>query len=89
MLRMTPGALGGARLEVIDTGIGMTTSEVVTAMSVFGQVENVMSRRHSGTGLGLPLALAFVQLHGGSLRIESAPHKGTRVIIELPPSCVA
>ncbi|HWA49366.1 MAG TPA: PAS domain S-box protein [Dongiaceae bacterium] len=87
-LRLRPGALGGARIEVIDTGIGMTTSEVATAMSVFGQVENVMSRSHSGTGLGLPLARAFVELHGGSLRIDSAPRRGTHVIIELPPACV-
>mgnify|MGYP000899747522 CR=1 FL=1 len=87
-LRLAPGEFGGARIEVADTGIGMDADEVATAMSVFGQVENVMNRKHSGTGLGLPLARAFVELHGGSLRIESAPHAGTRVIIELPPSCV-
>ncbi|HNB25672.1 MAG TPA: ATP-binding protein [Alphaproteobacteria bacterium] len=88
-LRLAPGESGGARIEVADTGIGMNTDEVATALSVFGQVENVMNRRHSGTGLGLPLARAFVELHGGSLRIESAPHAGTRVIIDLPPGCVA
>lgn len=88
-LRLAPGEFGGARIEVADTGIGMDADEIATAVSVFGQVENVMNRKHSGTGLGLPLARAFVELHGGSLRIESAPDAGTKVIIDLPPGCVA
>lgn len=88
-LRLAAGELGGVKIEVADTGIGMDDGEIATAISVFGQVENVMNRKHSGTGLGLPLARAFVELHGGSLRIESAPHRGTRVIIDLPPSCLA
>ena len=69
--------------------LGMPADAPGADKIVFGQVENVMNRKHSGTGLGLPLARAFVELHGGSLRIESAPHAGTRVTIELPPSCVS
>jgi len=88
-LRLGAGAFGGAKIEVADNGIGMDANEVATAMSVFGQVENVMNRKHSGTGLGLPLARAFVELHGGTLRIDSTPHAGTTVIIDLPPSCIA
>ncbi|HRJ62449.1 MAG TPA: PAS domain S-box protein, partial [Azospirillaceae bacterium] len=64
-------------LEVADQGCGMTPDEVVIALEPFGQVDNKMSRRAGGTGLGLPLTRNFVELHGGRLHIESAPGVGT------------
>jgi two-component system cell cycle sensor histidine kinase PleC len=88
-LRASPGELGGARIEVADNGIGMNAKDLATAMSLFGQVENVMNRRHSGTGLGLPLARAFVELHGGSLQVDSTPAQGTCVALRLPSGAVA
>ncbi|MBI1776928.1 MAG: PAS domain-containing protein [Proteobacteria bacterium] len=75
---------GGVSLTVVDTGIGMTDSEIAIALEPFRQVENEFNRRHSGTGLGLPLVKSLVELHGGRLEIDSAPGKGTRVAAIFP-----
>jgi signal transduction histidine kinase len=45
-----------------------------------------MSRRHQGTGLGLPLVKSFADLHQATMAIESAPGAGTRVSIVFPPA---
>jgi signal transduction histidine kinase len=68
-------------LSVSDTGIGMRPQDVATALEPFGQVDSKLHRRYAGTGLGLPLVKALVELHGGELHIESAPERGTRVTI--------
>ncbi len=69
---------------VHDTGIGMSDDEVVVAMEPFRQVDGSLSRRYEGTGLGLPLVRAFVELHGGRLDIASHKGKGTSVTVRLP-----
>ncbi len=76
----------GARLrfEIRDTGVGMHAADIATALRPFGQVDNPMTRRAGGTGLGLPLAKEFAELMGGTLAIESAPGRGTIVRVELP-----
>ena len=79
----------GLWLRVADTGIGMTADEVELAMTPFGQVESSFSRSHEGTGLGLPLAKAMAELHGGRLTVESTPGKGTTVSFNLPRSRLA
>jgi len=78
---LTPEALD---IVVSDTGIGMTADEILIALQPFRQVESSMNRIHEGTGLGLPLAKAFIELHGGRLIIESTPGHGTRARIHLP-----
>jgi len=47
---------GGLAIRVADTGIGMTTEQIKTALTPFGQVEDHFNRSHRGVGLGLPLA---------------------------------
>ena len=54
-------------------------------MQPFGQVDNRLERRYEGTGLGLPLTRAFVELHGGAMRFDSARDQGTRVTVTFPP----
>jgi two-component system cell cycle sensor histidine kinase PleC len=54
-------------------------------MAPFGQVDSHLSRKHPGTGLGLPISHALVMMHGGSLRLESEPGVGTTVTVTLPP----
>ena len=76
----------GLRIAVIDRGIGMDAAEIATAVTRFGQVASTWSRRHSGTGLGLPLAIGIVELHGGRLLIDSAKGVGTTVTVCLPAS---
>jgi signal transduction histidine kinase len=79
----------GAVIAVADTGIGMTAADIPVALEPFRQIDGVMSRRFDGTGLGLPLTKALVELHGGSLEIASAPGRGTTVQIRLPLERVA
>jgi signal transduction histidine kinase len=74
----------GVIVTVTDTGIGMKPEEIAIALEPFRQIEGPMSRRFDGTGLGLPLAKALVELHDGHLQIESAPEKGTTVRVCLP-----
>jgi len=75
---------GAVIFEVADTGIGMTADELKVAMQPFGQIDSHLSRRHDGTGLGLPLSKAMVELHGGALTIHSIPGEGTTVRFSIP-----
>jgi two-component system cell cycle sensor histidine kinase PleC len=70
--------------EVTDTGIGMTPGQIAVAMQSFRMVDGSLTRRHSGIGLGLPLAERLLRLHGGELRIDSQPGCGTAVTAILP-----
>ena len=62
---------------------------MVNALTPFGQNQPKMALRHEGTGLGLPLAKAMMELHGGSLSLESQPDRGTCVTLRFPPERVA
>ena len=71
-------------LSVIDTGIGIDASDLETLGRPFEQVESNYLKTHEGTGLGLALSRSLVELHGGTLTIESAPGEGTCVSFTLP-----
>jgi PAS domain S-box-containing protein len=75
---------GTLDLIVTDTGIGMDTAALDKAMKPFEQVENVLSRRHDGIGLGLPLTARLMDLHGGTLTLDSAPGMGTTATATFP-----
>jgi signal transduction histidine kinase/HAMP domain-containing protein len=75
---------GDAVLTVADTGIGMRPEDIPVVLSAFGQVDGGRSRLHEGTGLGLTLAKAVIERHGGALEIASAPGEGTTVTVTLP-----
>ncbi|SDD65691.1 Signal transduction histidine kinase [Rhodospira trueperi] len=72
------------RVTVTDTGIGMATDELTHAMEPFRQVENPMTTKHFGTGLGLPVSKALVELHGGHFGLASVKGTGTTATITLP-----
>ncbi len=74
----------GLCITIADTGIGMSAGEIACALELFRQVDNSFTKRFEGTGLGLPLARRFAELHGGALAIESAPGEGTKVFVRLP-----
>lgn len=80
---------GGLTVAVRDTGIGMASHEIQDAVQLFGQVDNSLSRRYDGAGLGLPLAIQLAELHGGTLTVDSAPGRGTTVTVRLPGERVA
>ena len=76
----------GFVIQVADTGIGMASDEIPKALSKFGQIGSSLSRNYDGTGLGLPLAKSYVELHGGSLDLQSEPDIGTTVSLRFPAS---
>ena len=80
---------GDFQMIVQDTGIGMTDDEIEISLSLFGQVEDHLTKTREGTGLGLPLANKLVELHGDILTVESEKHIGTTITVTLPASRVA
>jgi signal transduction histidine kinase len=74
----------GFVLQVIDTGIGIAHSDFHKALEPFGQVDSSLARKYDGIGLGLPLTRQMVELHGGSLDLDSLVGRGTTVTITLP-----
>ena len=79
-------AAGCLNVEVSDTGAGMTADDIERAAEPFVQLEDVTSRMHEGSGLGLSLVKALAEQHDGRMRIESAKGEGTRVVVTLPAS---
>ena len=78
---------GGLLMSVEDQGVGISEDKIHKALEPFGQVDDNSDMRdlhRQGTGLGLPLAKAMVEMHGGSLEIQSESGKGTCVQIMMP-----
>jgi len=76
---------GEVVIQVSDTGLGISAQDLDRVVRPFEQVSNIYTRNTGGTGLGLPIAKRFVELHGGSLSLESELEKGTVARILLPP----
>jgi signal transduction histidine kinase len=76
----------GLTVTVADSGIGIAPEDLGRVLDAFQQVDNSLSRRHQGTGLGLPLVKAMIELHGGALELKSTPGIGTEATIVFPPS---
>ena len=68
-------------VRIIDTGIGIAESDIPKALSSFGQVDNSLSRKYEGTGLGLPLTKKLVELMNGQFEISSAVGVGTTITL--------
>jgi signal transduction histidine kinase len=79
--RLVPAGLA---MTVSDSGIGIAPEDVPKVMERFAMVDSAMSRKHAGTGLGLPLSKQLTELHGGSLTLESTVDVGTTVTVTLP-----
>ena len=71
-------------VAVIDTGVGIAAADHHLVFEEFKQVGSDYTRKAEGTGLGLPLARRFVELHGGAMRLESEPGKGSTFSFTLP-----
>ena len=80
---------GRFRMVVADTGIGIEPENIAKALEPFTQVDSTLARKFEGTGLGLPITKALVELHDGTLEITSEVGVGTRVIIHFPAERVA
>ena len=79
---------GQVHLRVRDTGIGMTESEITTALEPFRQIATSGRGKDSGTGLGLPLTKALVEANRASFTIKSTVNAGTLVEIAFPSTRV-
>jgi signal transduction histidine kinase len=86
MIGLRTAEVSGVEISIADTGIGMDEQGVALALQPFRQVNSSVARLpHEGTGLGLPLAKALTEQHGGTLSIESRLGIGTVARIWLPP----
>jgi two-component system phosphate regulon sensor histidine kinase PhoR len=84
-------AIGSVRVElsVRDDGPGIPSEALVRIFERFYRVDKARSREQGGTGLGLAIVKNVVQAHGGEVRVESAPDKGTEFFFTLPVGAAA
>jgi two-component system, cell cycle sensor histidine kinase PleC len=75
---------GGVAVLIRDSGVGMSRDDIIVALTAFGQVDAGKARWREGTGLGLPISKALIELHGGIIDIRSQKNKGTEVCIVFP-----
>jgi signal transduction histidine kinase len=85
IVRVMGDCVGGVlKITVSDTGIGIRPEDLPLIVRPFHRRKAAFDAAHQGAGLGLPFAKTIVELHGGSLCIQSTPGVGTIVTIELP-----
>jgi signal transduction histidine kinase len=75
---------GVAEVSVADTGVGIAPEDHAAVFEEFRQVGTDYARKHEGTGLGLALARKFVELHGGTIRVESQLGQGATFTFTIP-----
>jgi signal transduction histidine kinase len=75
---------GDLVISIKDTGIGIPPEHLERVLSPFEQVADHLTKENEGTGLGLPIARALIELHGGNLTLSSDLGMGTTVALRLP-----
>ena len=83
-IRLRREADDALAIAISDTGIGIRREDLEKVMAPFGQVDSGLNRKFEGTGLGLPLTKAFVEMHGGRFLLESELGAGTTASAILP-----
>ena len=79
---------GDLAFTVTDTGIGMAPDDIDAALTPFGKIDAPYEHASDGARLGLPLARMHMELHGGTIVVESVLGRGTSVTATLPSHCV-
>ena len=75
---------GNLCILIKDTGIGIDPENIEKVFAPFVQIESSMARSYEGTGLGLPLSKNIMELHNGSIKLNSRLGEGTVAIVEFP-----
>ena len=75
---------GRISMTINDTGIGIAPQDIDAIFEPFHQLDSTLTRKYQGTGLGVPLAAAMIELHGGTLSFDSEVGVGTKATVELP-----
>src|SRR5688572_11350196 len=74
----------GARIDVTDTGVGIDPSELPHIFERFYRGSRANEARGSGSGLGLAIVRSIVDMHGGTVEVETGPDRGSRFTVHLP-----
>ncbi len=72
------------KIAVSDRGIGIPAERIEEIFEPFHQLENALTRRHNGTGLGLAMAKRIIEAHGSQIKVKSEPGKGSCFEFSLP-----
>lgn len=72
------------KIDVVDNGVGIAKDDIEKLFKKFVRLDNIMSQKVGGSGLGLYWLQKVVELHDGVVEVESAPDKGTKFTIVLP-----
>jgi signal transduction histidine kinase len=83
-VRLAPAG-SGARIDVIDTGVGIDEDELPHVFERFYRGSQANEARGSGSGLGLAIVRSIVDMHGGAITVESQVGAGSRFTVTLPP----
>jgi signal transduction histidine kinase len=83
-VRLAPAG-SGARIDVIDTGVGIDAAELPHVFERFYRGSQANEARGSGSGLGLAIVRSIVDMHGGAITVESQVGAGSRFTVTLPP----
>ena len=75
------------RVQIADTGIGIESAAIEKVFDRFYRSNKAKTASAQGTGLGLAIAKSIMDLHGGSIQIQSPPGQGTTVTLIFPPAC--
>jgi signal transduction histidine kinase len=79
-----PEGYGAIEVTVADTGVGISSENLLDVFEKFKQVGDTLTDRPKGTGLGLPICKQIVEHYGGVLRVESVPGVGSVFAFTLP-----
>ena len=85
-IAVAKAAGGGMTFSFRDEGSGIAADELPRIIVPFGQSDTALSRSTEGAGIGLTLAISFIELHDGELQIDSEPGVGTTVNVKFPGS---
>jgi signal transduction histidine kinase len=86
VIRAAPDGEGGALLSVADTGCGIHDDDLERLFVPFGQLEDALTKSHTGTGLGLVIARSLATLLGGHVAVASRRGEGSTFSVHLPRS---